>query len=260
MEGGTCLRCGKPYEPADTVCYSCGAPIGETKTPTQPIRTVRTPPVAPPSEPTHAPTTTTTTATTAIPRVPRPPVATKETTARVSGRHRRLWLGLGAALLILLAAGGGFYLVRGLTAGPPVSSQSTYRDPQYHFSFREPTLWTTLPTANGVELSDSDGTSTAVIEVVQISTPQTASDYAEKLATEEGLGTAPKQFIGGVVWEQRSGLVTDLTDGVVHKVVLFVTVHNGLIFTITFSCPIASYMQISVMVYQPLLASFTFDS
>jgi hypothetical protein len=163
-------------------------------------------------------------------------------------------------VLVLLAAGGGVYLVRGLTAGPPVSSQSTYRDPQYHFSFREPTLWTTLQTANGVELSDSDGTSTAAIEVVPLSTPQTASDYADKAATQMGLGPAPEQFIGGVAWEQRSGLVTDLTDGVVHKVVLFVTVHNGLIFTITFSCPIASYMQISVMVYQPLLASFTFNS
>jgi hypothetical protein len=259
MEGGTCLRCGKPYEPEDTVCYSCGAPIGETKTPTQPIRTVRTPPVAPPSEPAPAPTTTATTATTAIPRAPRTSVATKETPTRVSGR-RRLWLYVGAVLLVLLAAGGGFYLVRGLTAGPPVSSQSTYRDTRYHFSFRDPTLWTTLQTANGVDLSDSDGTSTAVIEVVPISTPQTAGDYAEKLATQMGLGPAPEQFIGGEVWEQHSGLVTDLTDGVVHKVVLFVTVHNGQIFTITFSCPIASYMQISVMVYQPLLASFAFNS
>jgi hypothetical protein len=257
MEGGTCLRCGKPYEPEDTVCYSCGAPIGETKTPTQPIRTIRTLPVAPPSEPAPAPTTTTATA---IPRAPRSPVPTKEAPASISRRWRRLWLGLGAALLVLLAAAGGFYLVRGLTAGPPVSSQSTYRDPQYHFSFREPTLWTTLQTANGVELSDSDGTSTAVIEVVPISTPQTASDYADKEATQMGLGAAPEQFIGGAAWEQRSGLVTDLTDGVVHKVILFVTVHNGLIFTITFSCPIASYMQISVMVYQPLLASFTFNS
>jgi hypothetical protein len=154
----------------------------------------------------------------------------------------------------------GFYLVRGLTAGPPVSSQTTYRDPQHHFSFREPTLWTTLPTANGVELSDSDGTSTAVIEVVQTSTPQTASDYADKQASQTGLSPAPEQSIGGVVWEQRSGLVTDLTVGVVHKVVLFVTGHDGLIFTIEFSSPIASYMQVSVMVYQPLLASFTFDS
>jgi hypothetical protein len=171
-----------------------------------------------------------------------------------------LWVGLVAVLLILLAAGGGFYLVRGLTAGPPVSSQSTYRDQQYQFSFRQPTLWTTLQTSNGVELSDSDGTSTAAVEVVPLGTPQTASDYADKVASQMGLGPAPAQFIGGVAWEQRSGLVTDLTDGVVHKVVLFVTVHNGLIFTITFSSPIASYMQISLMVYQPLLASFTFNS
>jgi hypothetical protein len=253
MEGGTCLRCGKPYEPEDTVCYSCGAPIGETKTPTQPIRTVRTPPAVEPSQPVP------TTATTSVARVSRSLVATRQTPDSIRGRRRRLWLGLSIVVLALVAAGGGFYLVRGLTAGPPVSSQSTYRDSRYHFSFREPTLWTALQTDNGVELSDSDGTSTAVIDVFQIGTPQTATNYADKEASETGLGPAPEQQIGGVTWEQRSGLVTDLTDGAVHKVLLFVTVHNGLFFTITFTCPIASYMQISVIVYQPLLASFTFE-
>ena len=229
MEGGTCLRCGKPYEPEDTVCYSCGAPIGETKTPTQPIRTMRTP--ASPA---------------------------KETGYRKRA-SMRIWLGLGIALLVLVVAGGSFYLVRGLTAGPPVSSQTTYQDPEHRFTFRQPTLWSALATADGVQLADSDGSSTVVIAVLAISTPETANDYASQEATAMGLYVASSQQIGGVTWDQRSGLVTDLTDGAVHKVVLFVTIHDGLVYTITFTSPIASYTQVNTLVYQPLLATFRFE-
>lgn len=39
--GGRCLRCGTPYEPDDTVCYHCGAPIGETEGDTAPVKVVR---------------------------------------------------------------------------------------------------------------------------------------------------------------------------------------------------------------------------
>ncbi|MGO8946611.1 MAG: zinc ribbon domain-containing protein [Ktedonobacterales bacterium] len=254
MEGGTCLRCGKPYEPEDTVCYSCGAPIGETKTPTQPIRTMRTPSAAAasPSQPIPP-----------APPAPRPPrlavatsPATKEATTR---RPRHLWLGLGIALLALVVSGGGFYLVHGFTAGAPVSSQSTYQDPDHRFTFRRPTLWSALVTADGVQLTDSDGSSTAVIAALSMSTPETANSYASQQATAMGLDVAPAQQIGGVTWEQRSGLVTDLTDGAVHQVALFVTIHDGLIYTITFTSPIASYAQVNNLVYQPLLVSFRFE-
>ena len=250
MEGGTCLRCGQPYEPEDTVCYSCGAPIGETKTPTQPIRTMRTPAATAPSPPV-AP----------APRAPR--VATAPSSAKETGHRKRssmrIWLGLGIALLVLVVAGGSFYLVRGLTAGPPVSSQTTYQDPEHRFTFRQPTLWSALATADGVQLADSDGSSTVVIAVLAMSTPETANDYASQEATAMGLYVAPSQQIGGVTWDQRSGLVTDLTDGAVHKVVLFVTIHDGLVYTITCTSPIASYTQVNTLVYQPLLATFRFE-
>src|SRR5262245_43854343 len=51
MESGNCLRCGAPYEPGDTVCYTCGAPIGETRVNTQPVRAVRVPKAEPAAEP-----------------------------------------------------------------------------------------------------------------------------------------------------------------------------------------------------------------
>jgi hypothetical protein len=255
MEAGTCLRCGKPYEPEDTVCYSCGAPIGETKTPTQPIRTMRPLPAATPSQPQAvAPVPerpqSRPLAVGALP--PRPP-------AKVATGNKRLWLGLAAVVLVLVAAGAGFYVERGLTAAPPISRQSTYQDPQHRFAFQKPTLWTALTTANGVQLSDSDGSSTAAITVIQTGTPETVADYAAAQATEMGLAPAPAQEIGSELWDQYSGKVTDPTDGAVHEVVLFVTVHNTLIYSITLSCPIASYAQLNTLVYQPLLASFRFE-
>jgi hypothetical protein len=254
MEAGTCLRCGKPYEPEDTVCYSCGAPIGETKTPTQPIRTMRPLPAANPSQPIAAAP------------VPERPLSRPLAVGVLSPRaptgatpRKLLWLGLGAVVLVLVAAAAGFYVERGLTAAPPVSRQSTYQDPQHRFAFQKPTLWTALTTVNGVQLSDSDGSSTATINVTQTGTPETAGNYADAQAAEMGLALAPGQEIGGELWEQRSGKVTDPTDGAVHEVVLFVTVHNTLIYSITFSCPIASYAQLHTLVYQPLLASFRFE-
>jgi hypothetical protein len=256
MEAGTCLRCGKPYEPEDTVCYSCGAPIGETKTPTQPIRSVRTPQQA------VSPPEAAAVEAAAEESRPRPPRVSVTTVPRPStGRgNKRLWLALGITLLALVATGGGFYLARGLTAPPPVTSQTTYQDPQHRFTFQQPTLWTTVTTADGVRLSDSDGSSTAVITVQETSTPETATSYADAQAAQMGLGVAPPQQIGGVLWEQRQGRVTDPTDGAVHQVLLFVTVHDALVYSITFTSPIASYAQINTIVYQPLLASFRFEN
>jgi hypothetical protein len=260
MEAGTCLRCGKPYEPEDTVCYSCGAPIGETKTPTQPIHSMRPVPAASPShsqaaDPEVAPEPT---------RPGSRPLVVgalpPRASARVTKRNKRLWLGLGAVVLVLVAAGGGFYVERGLTASAPISRQSMYMDPQHRFAFQKPTLWTALTTASGVQLSDSDGSSTAAVTVVQTGTPETAGHFADVQATQMGLALAPAQEIGGELWEQRTGKVTDPTDGAVHEVVLFVTVHDALIYSITFSCPIASYAELNTLVYQPLLASFRFES
>jgi hypothetical protein len=162
--------------------------------------------------------------------------------------------------VVLVAAGSGFYVVRGLTAPPPVTSQTTYQDPQHRFTFRQPTLWTAVPSATGVQLSDSDGSSTVVIAVQESRTPETATSYADAQAAQLGLTPGPLQQIGGLLWEQRAGRVTDPADGAVHRVVLFVTVHDALLYSITLTCPIASYMQINSIVYQPLLASFRFEN
>jgi hypothetical protein len=167
---------------------------------------------------------------------------------------------MGVVLLVLIAAGGAFYLVRGLTAPPPVTSRTTYQDPQHRFSFQQPTLWTSVTAASGVQLSDSDGSSTVIIAVLENSTAKTAATYADAQAAQLGLSPAPPQQIGGTLWEQRAGRVTDPADGAVHQVVLFATVHDAQIYSITFTCPIASYMQINTIVFQPLLASFRFEN
>jgi len=169
-------------------------------------------------------------------------------------------LALGITILVLVVAGGGFYVVRGLTAPPPVTSQTTYQDPQHRFTFRQPTLWTAVTTATGVHLSDSDGSSTVALAVQESNTPETATSYADAQAAQLGLTPAPLQQISGLLWEQRTGRVADSADGAVHQVVLFVTVHDALPYSITLTCPIASYMQINAIVYQPLLASFRFEN
>src|SRR5215469_3086847 len=191
MEAGICLRCGKPYEPEDTGCYSSGARIGETKTPTQPIRSMRAPTVAA-SQPETVPP---------LPAESKSrPLRTSVAVARkgtTRNGKKRIWLALGITLLVLVAAGGGLYAVRGLTAPPPVTSQTTYQDPQHRFTFRQPTLWTAVTTATGVQLSDSDGSSTVAIAVQESSTPETATSYADAQAAQLGLTPAPLQQISG---------------------------------------------------------------
>src|SRR5215472_16756594 len=112
-EAGVCLRCGKPYEPGDTVCYHCGAPIGETQTPTQPVRAVR---VIAPEDASEAGAASSPVATTAsdpegaIPPQPSP---------KEGRRPVWPWLAL-VCLVVIVALGGGAYALRTLTAGPPV--------------------------------------------------------------------------------------------------------------------------------------------
>src|SRR5260370_12869669 len=138
MEGGTCLRCGTPYEPDDTVCYRCGAPIGETRANTQPVRALRRPEEVQddPSTPTPTPTASLPALSGAGPSGPittAPPAApaSASRTARTAKR-RPLWplLLLGCALL-LGVFGGAAYLLRLLTAGPAVSPQTSYADPPH---------------------------------------------------------------------------------------------------------------------------------
>jgi hypothetical protein len=256
-EGGTCLRCGQPYEPGDTVCYHCGAPIGETQTPTQPVRAVRT--VAPEGaggagEASVVSSPVVTTAPAAEGAIP-PQLATQH-----SRRPVWPWLTL-ACVVVIVALGGGAYTLRTLTASPPVPSRTLYQDPGHRFRFERPALWSVAPIDNGVTLSDSSGASTATVALVTPQTGDTATSYADTLAhgptMQPPLGDAPPRTIGGDLWEQRAGQVTG-ADGVARQVVVLVTLHAGELYVIRFSSPVASYSADATLVYTPLLDSFAF--
>ena len=262
-EAGTCLRCGTPYEAGATVCFTCGAPIGETQTPTQPVRAVNVPKSTVTNGPAPAsqPAATSVTATAAPHSTPgaQAPAAPTAPTPPVSGRRRLGVVGVALITLLVLAVLGGVaYTVRALTASPPITQQTIFRDTAHHFHFQRPTLWLVTPSATGVTLTDSDGASTAKIDAPDLPTPETAKTYADQLAAKDNLTATIAQQIAGEMWEQRLGQVTG-TDGAVREVVIFVTVHNAHLYVIQFICPVATYDSINNLVYQPLLASFSFD-
>lgn len=250
-EPETCLRCGTPYEQGQTVCFKCGAPIGETRSSTQPVPAIKVPQVdeasqpAPAAEPARAFTTSVTT-------------AQQEAPSTKRRRRGGGWLVPLVCVLVLAAGGGAAYVVRTLTAPPPLASATVYHDPQHRFSFQRPTLWLVTPAADGVTLTDSDGASTAQVTVDAPAPGETAQTQAKALATQLDLTAAAPQQIGGESWEQAAGQVTG-ADGAVRQLVVYVTLHDGELYTIELSSPVASYSGTNNLVFQPLLASFSFS-
>ena len=238
-----CLRCGAPYEDDATVCFTCGAPIGEIKTPTQPVAIPRLP-----KRETPPPQDQARIATISQP-VPPPPLP----------RKQRWWLIALLALVVALAAGGGVaYLVRALTAAAPVASSQVYRDPGHRYHFTWPTLWNLTAHSDGVLLTDSDGINSLTLTMSAPIPGQDAKAAADAQAKSQKLLAAPAQQFAGTSWEVRSGVHTD-ADGVTRQTVLYVTLHDGALYTIECVSPLASYATTNNLVYQPLLASFTFD-
>ena len=250
MESDTCLRCGAPYAPGQTVCFKCGAPLGETRPNTQPVPIIKIPRPDESAQPAAAP------------EPPRPVARVASALAEppeAPAKPKRRWpLAVLIGVLVLAAAGGGFYLVRALTAAPPVATQTLYQDPQHHFHFERPTLWAVTSTSDGVTLTDTNGVSTVAISVGTPSTGDTAQTRADALASPLGLTVAPPIAIGGATWEQRAGQFTG-ADGAVRQTAIYVTLHGGLLYTIQVSSPVANFTSVNNLVFQPLLASFQFS-
>lgn len=266
MAERTCLRCGAPYDEGATVCFTCGASIGELETPTQPVRAPKrpAPPEAPAPLPAEAPQAPVATAPTSehVPSRPltvgssrqRPPVAAPPRAPR-----RVRWPVVVVALVVVAAlVTGGVIEARALLATPPIPTTTTYHDPQQRFSFAEPALWTVTPRANGALLADSTGASTLTITVAPAPATQTASAIADTLAAQQGLQSAPAVTIAGDQWEQRSGSVTG-ADGATRIITLYVDIHGSSLYTIETSSPTSVASSINTLVYQPLLASFAFQ-
>lgn len=266
MEERRCLRCGAPYDEGATVCFTCGASIGELETPTQPVRAPRRAAAEPAPEPAPEPADATT-----QPEQPPAPVVTATpprpltvgtsyhpaVAAPPAPRRVRWPLVIGALVVIALLITGGIIEARALMATPPVPKTTIYHDPQARFSFTEPALWTVTPRADGALLADSSGANTLTISVAPAQTGQTASGVADTLAAQQGLQSAPPTQIAGDQWEQRAGSVTG-SDGATRVVTLYVDVHAGQVYSIQTSSPSSVADSENTLVYQPLLASFTF--
>lgn len=245
MEAEECLRCGTPYQPGQTVCFTCGAPIGETRTSTHPVPAVRIPRA---EEPEHAEASAVATG------IAEPP-ADRLPAPRASRKLPLLPVIIAVALALVF--GGAAYALWTLTASPPVPKSVTYRDPQHRFQFERPALWTATTGSNGVHLTDSGGTNTADITLSAATSGDTAAQAADTLAKQLGLAQSSVKQFAGVDWEERDGQVTG-SDGAVRQVDIYVTIHNGEVYTIAFSSPLASYTSINNLVFQPLLSSFSF--
>jgi len=95
---------------------------------------------------------------------------------------------------------------------------------------------------------------------VTISAPSSGEDAkaaADALAKSQNLAAAPQQQFAEATWEVRSGPHTD-ADGVTRQTTLYVTLHDGEVYSIACTSPLASYSATNNLVYQPLLASFAF--
>ncbi|GEM_PF-899559 len=286
MAEQVCLRCGTPYEDGATVCFTCGAPIGEIETPTQPVRapkrtapeTIELPAITPNSGAAHgADGKRAATSAGQVAIASRPGSAGAPSAGRLSGRSgrgaliqprkRTRWPAiLLVSAVVVLFIGAAVIEVRGLLAGPPIPKAQVYHDPQGRFSFTRPTLWTVTPESDGALLTDSSGTDSAQISVAPAPTAipgkKTTPDAqaADGLAAQLGLpaqATQPPQTIAGAIWQQREGQVIG-SDGTAREIDLLVTIHNGLLYSIEFSSPTSSFESINNLVYQPLLASFSF--
>lgn len=262
MAEHVCLRCGAPYEEGATVCFTCGASIGELETPTQPVRAPQRPAptvVAPAAaEQPAAPAT----AVVAGPGpVSRPLVvggASYRAPVAPAPRPIRWPLVILTLVVIAALATGGVFAARALLAGKPVPTTTIYHDPQRRFSFAEPALWTVTGNAQGALLTDSSGANTVTISVTTAQSGQAAGLIADAMAQQQGLHSASDVSIGGDQWQQRTGSVTG-QDGATRIMTLYVDVRGTALYTIETSSPTSVASSMTSLVYQPLLTSFTFS-
>lgn len=275
----TCLRCGAALDPDDTVCFTCGAPVGESKTPTQPVpvpkavkeRTSALPAVAAeaaahtsgasrPLPPVSAPFTQ--------PDANAPARSWALSLARAkpgskSGVMSRRWpfLALAVVLVAAVALAGGVVL-RAALAGPPVPRTITYHDPAARFQVRQPALWSVHAAPDGVLFADSTSSSSLTSTIqVSVTAPQsgdTATSQVDALATSLGLSapTSGTETFASTTWQQRQGTTLG-SDGAEHEVLVEVTLAHGNMYAITCESPLASFDSDNSLVFQPFLASFT---
>lgn len=262
-QGVTCERCGASCEPDATVCFSCGAPIGELEQPTQPVRV---PAHLRAGRASASSQEESTGEAEGAPRAPAPPAdaaiptATTTTTWPQRWRRRQIIRTLELAFIVLLVAamGTGVVVLHYRLIPDGVPAQTLYRDPAHRFHFVQPALWQALPNADGVTLGDSTGTNSVQIAAIYPqSTKQTAAYYAHETGARLGLSTGIPIEVAGATWEEQAGQVM-ATDNVTRQIVVLVTTYNGELFIIQYSSPVTSFSIANDVTFQPLLRSFAF--
>jgi hypothetical protein len=253
-QGVPCERCGALCEPDATVCFTCGAPIGELEQPTQPVR-VPTHLRAPRNVP-LAPGETAVEAERAPIVASAPLIATRPRRPRLRQIVHRVELAL---IVVLIAAmGTGLTVLHYRLIPSAVPAQTLYRDPAHRFHFVQPALWQALPNADGVALGDSSGTSEVQIAVVfPRSASESAAHYATQMGARLGLSAGVPVDAAGTTWQEQAGQVV-ATDNVTREIVLLVTLHTGELYIIQYSSPVASFTSANDLTFQPLLRSFAF--
>jgi hypothetical protein len=162
-----------------------------------------------------------------------------------------------ALLVVVTLVAGGVFALRAALAGPTVPTTVIYHDPGRRFSVTVPALWTVTSQSSGALLTDSSGANSATITVAPAQNGETPTSVADRLAQAQNLQAAPSAQIGGDTWQQRTGRVLG-QDGATREVVALVDMRDGDIYTIMLSSPASSFASVNNLVYQPLLASFTF--
>jgi hypothetical protein len=250
-----CEKCGAPYLEGVTICYSCGAPIGEPEQPTQPVRL-----------PAHLRARTAT--------VPLPPAtvatqASRETISpgalagppntawweRIDTRVRPLSVALLAVSLVLLVAG--VVVLNERLIPPQVALHHVYRDPAHRFHVVQPELWQATPYAGGAVLSDATGVTQVLINVSPAGYGETAAKRAAALRQALGLRAASDLVEGEVSWVRSIGTLQS-ANGAESEMLVLVSQRGDTLYIVECSSPIASFDAETRLVFLPLLQSFAF--
>lgn len=236
-----CEHCGAPYLEGVTICYSCGAAIGEPEQPTQPVKL-----------PVHLRARTAT-----VPMAPVPGVATAPGGAgtRQATRVRPLSVVLLALSLLVFAAGVVVLYYRLIPPGVPASH--VYRDPAHRFHVVQPTLWQAVPYTGGVVLSDATGVTQVLINVSPAEGGETAAMRAEALRQALGLRAAPDLLAGGITWTASTGTLKSVS-GAESEMLVLVGQRGERLAIIECTAPAASFDADTRLVFVPLARSFAF--
>jgi hypothetical protein len=264
----TCEQCGAPYLEGVTICYVCGAPIGEDEQPTHPVRVpihlrARVTTVLPAVRPERSLAHVARADAPAAQSIAPPRASKADAWTRIPRAVRDEWANARPAQLALLALSlvafvAGIVILCYRLIPPAVPAQAVYRDPAHRFHCARPALWQTTPTDDGVRLTDSTGTSTALIVVAQPVEGNDVAPYADSLAESLGIGPTAPVVVAGVTWQTSMGQVTGAS-GATYTIAEYVTLRRGQIYIVELSGPAGTFDTTNTLVFQPLLRSFGFD-